>query len=355
MFKNLKLTITGESHTPEMTVTVDGLGQGFHIDRDRLNNFMKRRAAENSAFSTSRHEADGISFSAGAENDITTGEPLTVTVKNSDVKPSDYDKTDTVPRPGHADYTQYIKYGKVPSGGGKASGRMTVLLCAAGGIAIQILEEKGIFIGALAESVAGILDRRFDPCTVCRNDFSAVAENSLPVLDPSAGERMLDALDAIKKDGDTAGGIIECAVVGLPAGIGGELFDGLEGRLASSAFAIPAVKGVEFGIGFAASDIRGSENNDPYYTDGEHIFTKTNNCGGILGGISNGMPLIFRAAVKPIPSIGIPQESVDIVRKENVMLTVSGRHDTCAVFRAVPVVEAVTALTILDALNETER
>ncbi len=341
----LKINIDGESHSPEMTVTLSGFPGGFHIDRTELCRFMKRRAP-GAVGTTARREPDELMFSAGVENDITTGGDIVITVKNTDIRPEDYEAIADTPRPGHADYAAWLKYGKVPSGGGKASGRMTVLLCAAGGIALQYLRDKGIFIGAHAESIGGVLDLRFDPCAVRPEDFSAIAEKDFPVIDRDAGERMKKAIEEAACEGDSVGGVIECAVTGLPGGIGGELFDGIESKISSALFAVPAVKGVEFGIGFAAADIKGSENNDPFITDGGKIYTKTNNCGGILGGITDGMPVILRAAVKPTPSIAAEQETVSLSKKEVCTVSAGGRHDACIVPRAVPVVEAVCALAL---------
>lgn len=345
----LKIEITGESHTPEITATLAGFPKGLEIDMPSLLQFMKRRAS-GGVGTTPRREPDIPEFSAGVENGITTGEDIVITVKNTNVRPADYNNVRDVPRPGHADYTSYIKEGTIPSGGGRFSGRMTVLLCAAGGIAIQLLRQKGVYIGAHAESVGGVLDERFDPCRVTCEEFSAIDEKAFPVIDDAAGERMKEAIKKALAEKDSVGGVVECAVVGFPKGIGNELFYGIEGSLSSAMFAIPAVKGVEFGIGFAAADIRGSENNDAFRTDGREVYTETNNCGGILGGISDGMPIIFRVAVKPTPSIGKVQKSVSLSRMENTEIEIKGRHDACIVTRAVPVVQAAAALALLDLL-----
>ena len=345
----LKIQINGESHTPEITATLAGFPKGLEIDMPSLMRFMKRRAS-GGVGTTPRREPDIPEFSAGVENGITTGEDIVITVKNTNVRPADYNNVRDVPRPGHADYTSYIKDGTIPSGGGRFSGRMTVLLCAAGGIAIQLLRQRGVYIGAHAESVGGVLDERFDPCRVTCEEFSAIDEKAFPVIDDAAGERMKEAIKKALAEKDSVGGVVECAVAGFPKGIGNELFYGIEGRLSSAMFAIPAVKGVEFGIGFAAADIRGSENNDAFRTDGREVYTETNNCGGILGGISDGMPIIFRVAVKPTPSIGKVQKSVSLSRMENTEIEIKGRHDACIVPRAVPVVQAAAALALLDLL-----
>lgn len=343
----LKINISGESHSPEMKVTLSGFPAGFHVDAEKLDAFMKRRSPANPG-ETARHEDDIPEFVSGIKDGVTDGGDIVIVIKNNDIKPSDYDRIKNVLRPGHADFTAYLKNGAIPSGGGRFSGRMTAPICAVGGIALQYLYEKGITIGAHAESVGGVLDLRFDSCNVSSAELSALGEKDLPVIDAAAGDRMRKAVEDAAKEQDSVGGVIECAAIGFPAGIGGELFEGLEGKIARALFAVPAVKGVEFGIGFAAADIRGSENNDPYVTDGEKIYTETNNCGGILGGISDGMPLVYRAVLKPTPSIGKTQKSVDLTNTENTTVTVSGRHDACIVFRAVPVIEAVSALVLTD-------
>ncbi len=345
----LVINIEGESHSKEMRVTLSGFPKGFRIDCDELCRFMKRRAS-GGVGTTARREPDALIFSAGVENNTTTGENIEIVIENTDVRESDYEELRDVPRPGHADYTLFAKYGKIPSGGGKASGRMTALLCAAGGIVLQYLRKKGIFIGAHAESIGGVLDLRFDSCVITPGELSAIAEKEFPVIDDMAGERMQKVVEEAAAESDSVGGVVECAVTGLPAGVGSELFGGLESKISSAVFAVPAVKGVEFGTGFAAADIKGSENNDPFVTDGERIYTETNNCGGILGGISDGMPVVFRAAVKPVPSIGKEQRSVSLSNMEERDLSVAGRHDACIVSRAVPVIEAVCALAVMGAL-----
>ena len=346
----LKISIDGESHSAEMKVTLSGLPEGFEIDEKKLLAFMQRRKS-GAVGTTARTENDVPQIISGITDGKTDGRDFTAIIKNENIKPSDYSEIADIPRPGHADYTSYVKYGRIFPGGGRFSGRMTAPLCIAGGAALQILEKSGVEIAAHAQSVAGICDKSFNPCCQSLSDeTAAMRENGVPVTDAAAAQKMTDAIKEAAEKGDSVGGIIECAVCGYPAGAGGELFEGIESRISAAMFAIPAVKGVEFGAGFAAADSFGSENNDAFVTDGERIYTKTNNCGGILGGISNGMPIIFRAAVKPVPSISLPQESVSLSKKENVILRINGRHDSCAVMRAVPAVEAAAGLVLLDLL-----
>lgn len=345
----LKIEIEGESHTPEIRATLKGFPKGLEIDREALLRFMKRRAS-GGVGTTPRREPDIPEFIGGVENGVTTGEDIVICVKNTNVRPGDYSNVRDVPRPGHADYTSYVKYGTIPSGGGIFSGRMTVLLCAAGGLCLQLLKEMGVEIAAHVQMIGGVWDKSPDPCEAFSEELVSVRDKSFPVMDEAAGEKMKEAILSASSVGDSVGGIVEGFVYGLPAGHGGELFYGIEGKLSSALFGIPAVKGVEFGAGFASAQMKGSENNDPFYTDGNTVKTKTNNCGGILGGISNGMPIVIRMAVKPTPSISLTQSSVSLSRMENTELSVSGRHDACIVPRAVPVAEAVAAMAILDLL-----
>ena len=321
-------TIWGQSHAPAIGVTIEGLPTGFHPDWDRLSAFLARRAPGKNDLSTSRLEADKTEVLSGLNPDgICCGSPMTILIRNTNTHANDYDELFRIPRPGHADYTAYIKYGagRDVLGGGQFSGRLTAPLCVAGGLALQLLAEHGISIHAGAVAIGG-------------------------ETDPEAMRR---AVETAKAAGDSVGGIIECICEGVPAGLGDPMFDGMENRLAQVLFGIPAVKGVEFGAGFGAAALRGSENNDPfYYDETDAIRTKTNHAGGILGGITTGMPLVFRVAVKPTPSIGIEQDSVDLKAHTNTKLTVRGRHDPCIVPRAVPVVEAAAACTIYDAGKE---
>lgn len=350
--QHIRMTIFGQSHSAGIGVVLEGLPAGFLVDMDRLNAFMARRAPGGSPLSTARKEADAPEVLSGICQGRTCGAPLAIVVANTNARPSDYADIRDVPRPGHADYTARVKYGgwSDPTGGGHFSGRLTAPLVAAGGICMQVLESMGVYIGAHAASVGDVHDRAFDPVSVCREDFDTRTFDPLTVLDPEAGRRMAEVIAAAREDGDSVGGVIECAAIGLPAGIGDPMFDGLEGRIASIVFGIPAVKGVEFGAGFAVARMRGSENNDRFVVDGGTIRTATNNAGGILGGISTGMPLIFRAAMKPTPSISRPQRTLDLASMAETELCIHGRHDPCIVRRAVPCVEAAAAVALADVL-----
>ena len=348
----LQISVFGESHGDAVGITVNGLPAGETIDMAELTAFLERRKPGKSPLSTSRKEADAPQFLSGLNENITNGAPLCAVILNNNTRSTDYKGFDITPRPGHADYTAMIKWqGNADlRGGGHFSGRLTAPICIAGGIAKQILEKQGIFIGAHIASVGDIRDEAF-PLYPSAEQFRAIATKEYPVLNDAQGKAMQDLILKAKAEEDSVGGTVECAVIGLPAGLGGPLFAGMESSLAAAIFAIPAVKGVEFGAGFAASAMRGSENNDPFCLDANgNVTTETNHCGGILGGITNAMPLVFRAAFKPTPSIGRPQQTVNLQTKEITELRIDGRHDPCIVHRAVPVVEAVTALTILDTI-----
>ena len=354
---NLRISIFGQSHSAGIGCVIDGLPAGETIDRNALQAFLSRRAPGGNAWSTPRKEADAPEFLSGLVNDATCGAPISALIRNTNTRSQDYSEIADIPRPGHADYTAFVRYGghQDVAGGGHFSGRLTAPLCIAGGICKQILERRGIFIGAHLSSIADARDSAFDPVRLNREDLQAAAGKSFPVLDDSAGEQMQAAISRAKEEGDSLGGVIECAAIGVPAGIGDPMFDGMENRIARIAFAVPAVKGVEFGAGFASAGMRGSENNDPFFMDGETVRTRTNHAGGILGGITSGMPVIFRAAIKPTPSIARQQQSISLSRKENAILAVRGRHDPCIAPRAVPVMEAVMAIAILDAILEKDR
>jgi chorismate synthase len=349
--KKLRISIFGQSHSPAIGVSVDGLPAGIKIDTDELRAFLKRRAPGQSELSTARAEDDEPEILSGLAGGVTCGAPLAIIICNEDARSADYRELRDIPRPSHADYAAHVKYGghQDLAGGGHFSGRLTAPLCAAGGLCLQILRGLGIHIGAHILQIGDARDDPFDPVGVSEGDFDAIRGNPLPVLKREAGESMrLQVLEAREK-GDSVGGVIECAAIGLPAGLGDPMFDGIENRIAGIVFGIPGVKGVEFGTGFAVAGRRGSENNDSFYMDGEKVRTRTNNSGGILGGITNGMPVLFRAAFKPTPSIGLEQNSVSLSRRENAVLQVKGRHDPCIVPRAVPCVEAAAAIALYDA------
>ena len=352
--KKIRISVFGQSHSPAIGVCIDGLPAGIGLDMNELRVFLRRRTPGQSEISTARAEDDEPEILSGIVDGVTCGAPLAIIIRNKDTRSEDYREIRDIPRPSHADYTAHVKFGgyQDATGGGHFSGRLTAPLCAAGGICLQILAGLGINIGAHILQIGGARDCSFDPVFVSKNDFKVVWGNPLPVLRSEAGEVMRAEVLAAKVIGDSIGGVIECAAIGLPPGLGDPMFDGIENRIAGIVFGIPAVKGIEFGSGFAGAENKGSENNDSYYMDGETVKTRTNNSGGILGGITNGMPIIFRAAIKPTPSIGMVQESVSLSRMENTVLQVYGRHDPCIVPRAVPCIEAAAAIALYDALLE---
>ena len=351
--KRIKLDIYGGSHDEKIGMTLDGIPVGETIDFDELRAFMARRAPGNDPYSTKRKEPDEPVFLSGISGNATTGGRIEAVIYNQNQRSGDYSSLADTPRPSHADYAAIMKYGREVDlrGGGHFSGRLTAPMCIAGGICLQILARKGIHIGAHIYSVGNVQDRPFDPVNVSKRDLDILHCWKFPVLEGASGEKMKRLIETARRECDSVGGVIECAVVGLPAGLGEHMFDSVESAVANIVFGIPAVKGIEFGAGFSASELRGSENNDPFYTDGKHIFTKTNNSGGILGGMTNGMPLIFRAAFKPTPSIAKEQDTVSLSKMENVKITVGGRHDPCVVPRAVPVIEAAAALAVMDLMG----
>lgn len=350
--KHIHISIFGQSHSAAIGVTVDGLPAGEQIDLEALSLFLKRRAPGNNSFSTPRKEADLPEFLCGMVDHTTCGAPLTAIIHNTNTRSQDYSKLKDCPRPAHADYTAHVKYRGYQdvSGGGHFSGRLTAPLCIAGGICLQILSRYGIEIGAHIASIGSICDTPFSPLGESNTTFAQLKTTSFPVLCESAGSEMKAMIESARSQKDSVGGVIECMATGLPVGLGNPMFEGLESRLASMLFSIPAVKGVEFGAGFESATLFGSQNNDPFFMDGSSIRTHTNHSGGILGGISNGMPLLLRAAFKPTPSIAKEQQSVSLSKQCNTPLTVVGRHDPCIVPRAVPVVEAAVAIVLLDAL-----
>ncbi|HHW24963.1 MAG TPA: chorismate synthase [Bacillota bacterium] len=353
---SLKITVYGQSHGEAVGAVADGLPAGEPFSLERLAKFMARRRP-GAPLTTGRREPDAPEFVSGVlpgerETELVTcGSPLCAIIRNTDARPSDYSAFADTPRPGHADYTAYVKWGGKADmrGGGHFSGRLTAPICAIGGIALQILERRDIYVGAHLEAVGGISDARF-PLLPTKQLFDEIAGKAFPVIDDACGKAMQKAIAEAAAELDSIGGIVECAIVGLPAGLGSPMFDGVESMLSRALFGIPAVKGVEFGNGFAGSASRGSQNNDPFVIAGGKISAETNNSGGILGGITTGMPVVFRVAFKPTPTIGKPQRTVYLSRNEPAILEARGRHDPCVALRAVPVVEAVAALVTLDLL-----
>lgn len=346
--ETLRLSIFGQSHGAAIGMTLDGIPAGLPVDLERLQTFLDRRAPGQNDWSTPRKEGDRPEFLAGLLDGRTCGAPIAAVIHNKNTRSGDYSNLHDCPRPGHADFTAQVKYDGYQdvAGGGHFSGRLTAPLCIAGGLCKQWLEEMGIWVGAHIVNIAGVWDTSFDPLAPQLDGVGT----EFPVLDPSAGAWMRDAIAQARSEGDSVGGIIECAVTGLPVGVGEPMFGGMEGRIAQIVYGVPAVKGVEFGAGFGVASLRGSQNNDGYgIRDGE-VVTLTNNAGGILGGITNGQPLIFRAAIKPTPSIFTQQHSVSIQRMEETTLQIKGRHDPCIVPRAVPVIEAAAAIAVYDAI-----
>ena len=345
----LTVTLFGESHGAAIGAVIDGIAPGVKVDMDYINTKLALRRPSGK-ISTARREADPVQLVSGVYNGYTTGTPICILIPNADTHSKDYSELLGKARPGHSDYPAYCKYhGYEDSrGGGHFSGRITAALVAAGALVQAALKQKGIVIGTHISRLGGINDGEFDPAV-----HTALLENAeIPTVDEGAWERMQDSILAAREQGDSVGGVLETAVLGMPAGVGEPWFDTVESLLSHGLFSIPAVKGVEFGGGFALADMKGSEANDPYRISGDGaVTTLTNNNGGIGGGITNGQPLVFRCAVKPTPSISLPQQTVDFKRGENVELAIKGRHDPCIVHRARTVVDAVTALILADMLS----
>jgi len=346
---NISLTLFGESHGEAIGAVLDGVAPGIAVDESEIARYLTLRRPSG-AISTARAEADEFRIVSGVVEGYTTGAPICITIPNADTRSRDYSMTADLARPGHADYAADQKYRGYQDfrGGGHFSGRLTAPMCIAGGICLQILEKQGVNVGAHLYSVGKENDTPFDPVSVSTDDFELIKSREIPVLGEDSHEKIKAEIAAAKADGDSVGAVIECAVTGLPAGLGEHIFDGVENRISQIVFGIPAVKGIEFGNGFECARMSGSQNNDPFFTDGKNIYTKTNNCGGILGGMTNGMPVIFRAAMKPTPSIFSEQDSVDMNTMTNVKLSIKGRHDPCVALRAVPVFEAAAAIAIYD-------
>ncbi|MGN1168620.1 MAG: chorismate synthase [Acutalibacteraceae bacterium] len=346
---NIKVTVFGQSHSESIGCVLDGVPAGEKIDFDALYAFMKRRAPGD-RFSTPRKEADFPKIVSGIVEGVTCGAPICAVIDNTNTRSHDYDSLKNTPRPGHSDYTAMIKHAGFNDarGGGNFSGRLTAPLCFAGGILMQILERRGIKIGAHISRLHSITDDKIDPVGGDMEKLKALENKDFPVINDDAAEQMMQKILWAKKAGDSVGGIVECVITGVPAGYGDPIYDGIENRIASVVFGVPAVKGIEFGSGFDCALMTGTQHNDPFYLDGETVKTKTNNHGGILGGITSGMPIVFRAAIKPTASVAAEQTSLDIKTSQQVTFRVGGRHDPCIVRRAVPVMQAAAAAAIAD-------
>ncbi len=346
--ESISVTLFGESHGIAIGAVLDGMAPGIDVDEDFIAHQMDLRRSV-SALSTARKEADIVHIVSGVVNGKTTGTPITFLIQNGDHHSTDYEKMKTIARPGHADYTAFCKYHGFQDtrGGGHFSGRITAGLVAAGAVAIKALEKHGIYIGTHIAKCAGISDRPFEHLA---EDIKALGEMPFAVLDANCAERMKEEIAKARAEGDSVGGVLETAVIGFPAGVGEPWFDTLESVLAHAAFSVPAVKGIEFGDGFALADKKGSEANDPFRIENGKIYTESNQNGGILGGISSGMPILFRTAIKPTPSIYKKQQTVDFGKNENTDLVIAGRHDPAIVHRARVVMDSVTALVLCDML-----
>lgn len=347
----ISVSIFGESHGKGIGVVMDNLPAGEDIDLEQIYAFMARRAPRKDGTSTTRSEKDIPEILSGLYNGKTTGTPLCAVIMNSDQHSADYGNISHIARPAHADYTGYLRYNGAndPRGGGHFSGRITAPLVFAGAVCAQILQHRGVTTGAHIVSIKDVNDERFDPVSVTAQQLEAVKARSFPVLSDKAEEEMRSVINSAREAQDSVGGVVECAAVGVPAGIGSPMMEGLENVIAQLVFAVPAVKGIEFGSGFDCTQFFGSENNDPFTIKDGEIVTLTNNHGGILGGISSGMPIVFRAAFKPTPSIARPQSSVDFKTLTEEQLVIKGRHDPCVVHRAVPCIEAAMNIALVSA------
>ncbi len=346
----ISISIFGESHGAAIGVVMDNLPPGEYIDLEELSYFMSRRAPKKDKTSTPRSEKDLPQIMSGLVNNRTTGTPLCAFIQNTDTRSGDYSNVAKLARPGHADYTGALRYKGFNDvrGGGHFSGRLTAPLCFAGAVCGQILQRRGIYTGAHISSIHNIKDSSFNRVTVSKEDILKVRYKKFPVISDKKGELMIKDIEKAAECLDSLGGTIECAAVNVPAGIGSPMFDGLENSISQLIFGIPAVKGIEFGIGFDCAKLTGSQNNDEFYVNEHgHVLTKTNNHGGILGGISSGMPITLKVAIKPTPSIARPQATVDYSLMKNDIIEIKGRHDPCIIPRAVPCVESAVNIAIL--------
>lgn len=353
----IRVSIFGESHGPGIGVVVDGFPSGIPLDLDRAAAFMRRRSPGRTPWSTARKEEDLPEILSGLYRGHTTGAPIAAMIRNTDTRPGDYAAMEILPRPGHADYTGALRFDGFndPRGGGHFSGRLTAPLAFAGAVCLQWLEREGIRVFAHAARIGCVDDTPIDPVRPDESALAAIAGKRMPVLSDIAGEAMAAAVENARMSLDSVGGVVEGLVLDVPAGLGDPLFLGMEARFASLLFSIPAVKGVEFGDGFAVADAFGSTNNDRPSMMESRIRMRSNHAGGIDGGIANGMPILFRVAFKPTPSIAQRQETVDLTHLTDAEIAVAGRHDPCIVPRAVPVVEACAALVMADTLKGAPR
>lgn len=351
---HLKLTVFGQSHAAGIGVVIDGLPAGTPVDEAAVAEMMRLRAPGSSPLATKRREADTVEFFSGVVDGKTVGTSVCALIRNADTHSSDYTSLKNKPRPSHADFPATVKYGENYDlrGGGQFSGRLTAPICIAGAVSLPLLEKRGIRIASHILSVGKVCDRPFSDVEEEKELMQKLAGMPFAVIDEQAGDAMQAEIRQAAAALDSVGGVIECKITGLPVGLGDPMFGGIEGVLSSMLFGIPAVKGIEFGAGFAGSALRGSEYNDPYrYAKDGSVRTVTNHAGGICGGMATGMPVIFRVAVKPTPSIALPQKTVDLAEKCDTEISIHGRHDPCIAVRANVVVRAATAFAILDLLS----
>lgn len=350
--RNIRISVFGESHGAGIGVVLDGFPAGLELDMERIASEMGRRRPGAAAHSTTRSEADQVEILSGVFAGRTTGAPLCGIIRNTDTKSGDYADLAKLPRPGHADYTGQVRYHGFndPRGGGHFSGRLTAPIVFAGEICRQFLESRGIDVGSHIQRIGDVYDCPFDPCRVSEDQLSLLRTMPVPVNDRSCAQEMLDAVEAARVSLNSVGGIVETAVIGLMPGVGSPMFGNVEARLSSMLFSIPAVKGVEFGDGFDFAGMTGLEANDPFFMENGHVRTRTNHNGGLNGGITNGMPVVFRVVVKPTASIFTEQDTVNLETGSDAKLSIKGRHDPCIVIRAVPVLDAATAIAIADLL-----
>lgn len=353
--ENIKISIFGESHGIGIGIVVDGIPSGTMIDEEFIQREMRRRAPGQNLLSTPRKEGDCVEILSGVVNGKTCGTPICGIIRNTNTISRDYQPEFL--RPGHADYTGFCRYGETHDyrGGGHFSGRLTAPLVFAGTLAKTALKKHGISVGAHIQQIGNIHDDSFDMITLTENDLYAAGKKSFPTLNDVQGEKMQEIILHARENQNSVGGIIECGILGVPAGVGSPFFGSIESRLSSIMFSVPAVKGIEFGSGFAFAEMSGKDANDEFYIDGTAIKTHTNHNAGVNGGISNGMPIVFRCAIKPTPSISQPQKTVDISKMKNVTHVVKGRHDPCVVHRANVVIESAAALAMLDMILDGRR
>lgn len=347
--EKFNITVFGQSHSDGLGVVIDGIPAGVDVDTEKISSFLLRRAPGRSLISTPRKETDSFEIISGIVNGKTCGAPLCAVFKNEDARSGDYEQVKTCPRPGHADYPAFIKYDGFNDsrGGGFFSGRMTAPLCFAGAVAMQLLEEKGIYTGAHVRSIGDVHDLTYYDVEPEKAVFDKLKEKELPVLS-DVEDRIYEAVLHAAESRNSLGGVIECAVTGIPCGTGEPLFSSIESEISRVVFSVPGVKGIEFGNGFGSASLLGSENNDSFRVESGCVVTESNRHGGILGGLATGMPVLFSVCIKPTPTVGVPQKTVNVSTVTDSEICFSGRHDPCIVPRAVPCIEAAAALAVIN-------